>query len=297
MSSIKLAAFAAMTSLALVPAIAEANSGCWYPNEARAAQLRDLQTKLMVGTLHCRRSTPSVVDHYNDFVSAKRDILEAHNQILKVRFHREEGGDLGESQASYDRYHTDSANYFSASSSDLGASDCRRIVSLSRMAAQMSDQDLLTLADSIVEAPASGACRPSNFSYRDEPFRDARIAGAEQSSPAVAGFAQAAPVSNEVALDPPAFREAAAEPVPVQMADLNPQTAAVVTQAKAEPAAVSSADALKAAVVALQAATAALQAVAAAAPEAAVSVDAAAPGPSLQMVQPAPVVPPQPLRE
>ena len=261
------AVLAAMTSLVLLPAMAEASSGCWYPNEARAAQLRDLQTKLMVGTLHCRKSTPAVVDHYNAFVSNKLQLIETNNRILKRRFDREGGGDLGDGQSSYDRHHTEAANYYSASSSEYGLADCRRIISLSRIAAQMSDPDLLTLADTIVDAPPSGACGPSNYSFDDPAATSVSVARATQSGAAPVRLMEGLSADEMDAFAPATASATVSDQIATSPAETKFEKVAAVMESKTAPPGVSSADALQAAVVALQAATTALQAVATSVPD------------------------------
>src|SRR3712207_3600789 len=100
----RMAALAAISSLAVCSSLAQASNGCWYPNESRAAQVRALQTMLMVGTLQCRRSYEASEDLYNDFIYSQRGFLDANAYVLKGHFSRENGVERG--QSAYDRFGT-----------------------------------------------------------------------------------------------------------------------------------------------------------------------------------------------
>jgi len=237
MRFVHVAALAALPSLALLSSTAYAADSCWYPNEAKAAQLRDFHTMLMVGALQCRVSNPQSIVLYNEFVGKQRGALDANAAILKTHFLREEGIQLG--QSAYDRFATSRANGHSAKAS---APDfCGNVDSFMRMATAASQPDLLILAQSLSPAPASGACPPSNYAA-SEP-----VAVATAAEPAVATATTAAVVTPAVATVPAADKTAAAEP-------------AVAETVAAVPAPVSREDAMQAAVVALQSAAAALQA-------------------------------------
>jgi hypothetical protein len=90
----RMAVVAAMSSLALMssPVLAE---NCWYPHEMRAAQLRDFQSMLMVGTLQCKGANSAAVESYNRFVTKQRGLLDANNYVLKAHFLREAGIEKG----------------------------------------------------------------------------------------------------------------------------------------------------------------------------------------------------------
>jgi len=238
-------------------------TSCWYPNEIKAAQMRDLHAQLMVGTLHCRASNPVFESEYNEFVDRRHDVLDGNIAILKDHFQRESGSD---GQIAYDRYSTVLAN--AQASKDYANPDtCAQIGMLLRTATNANDTDLLLLAQTVERAPESNGC-PSNAAL---PAAAAAPAAAFAPAPAVASapepVAQATLASVEhvgaLPSDTPPTPAAAVEPA---KAELAAAPAAVTTPAPAP--AVASADsrdqAMQAAIAALQAATIALQSVSAA---------------------------------
>jgi len=238
-------------------------TSCWYPNEIKAAQMRDLHAQLMVGTLHCRAGNPVFESEYNEFVDRRHDVLDGNIAILKDHFQRESGSD---GQIAYDRYSTVLAN--AQASKDYANPDtCAQIGMLLRTATNANDTDLLLLAQTVERAPESNGC-PSNAAL---PAAAAAPAAAFAPAPAVASapepVAQATLASVEhvgaLPSDTPPTPAAAVEPA---KAELAAAPAAVTTPAPAP--AVASADsrdqAMQAAIAALQAATIALQSVSAA---------------------------------
>jgi hypothetical protein len=238
-------------------------TSCWYPNEIKAAQMRDLHAQLMVGTLHCRAGNPVFESEYNEFVDRRHDVLDGNIAILKDHFQRESGSD---GQIAYDRYSTVLAN--AQASKDYANPDtCAQIGMLLRAATNANDTDLLLLAQTVERAPESNGC-PSNAAL---PAAAAAPAAAFAPAPAVASapepVAQATLASVEhvgaLPSDTPPTPPAAAEPAKAELA----AAPAAVTSPAPAPA-VASADsrdqAMQAAIAALQAATIALQSVSAA---------------------------------
>jgi hypothetical protein len=238
-------------------------TSCWYPNEIKAAQMRDLHAQLMVGTLHCRAGNPVFESEYNEFVDRRHDVLDGNIAILKDHFQRESGSD---GQIAYDRYSTVLAN--AQASKDYANPDtCAQIGMLLRAATNANDTDLLLLAQTVERAPESNGC-PSNAALPAAPAAPAAAfapAPAVASAPEPVAQATLASVEHVGALpsDTPPTPPAAAEPA---KADLAAAPAAITTPAPAP--AVASADsrdqAMQAAIAALQAATIALQSVSAA---------------------------------
>lgn len=260
MRSARIAAIAALSSLALFSPTVEAAESCWYPNEAKAAQLRDFHLMLMVGTLQCRTENKYSVQNYNEFVMNQRGILDANFQVLKVHFTRESVA--GQGQRDYDAFATSLANKNASRAQDPGY--CDSIDSLVRLATDASQSDLLILAETMTEPPVSGLCTPSNYAVY------------EPDAPASATVAEA-PLAT-----PPSVPS---EPVAL---------AAIAPPPQATPAPVSREAALQAVIAALQTATVALQA----ATESAAASAAAAPAAqasviNAEMVEDAPIVPPQ----
>ena len=235
-------------------------TSCWYPNEIKAAQMRDLHAQLMVGTLHCRASNPVFESEYNEFVDRRHDVLDGNIAILKDHFQRESGSD---GQIAYDRYSTVLAN--AQASKDYANPDtCAQIGMLLRAATNANDTDLLLLAQTVERAPESNGC-PSNATLPAAPaaaFAPAP-APAVASAPEPVAQATLASVEHVGALpsDTPPTPPAAAEPAKAELAD----TPAAVTTPAPTPASADSRDqAMQAAIAALQAATIALQSVSAA---------------------------------
>ena len=153
-------------------------TSCWYPNEIKAAQMRDLHAQLMVGTLHCRAGNPVFESEYNEFVDRRHDVLDGNIAILKDHFQRESGSD---GQIAYDRYSTVLAN--AQASKDYANPDtCAQIGMLLRAATNANDTDLLLLAQTVERAPESNGC-PSNAAL---PAAAAAPAAAFAPAPAVA---------------------------------------------------------------------------------------------------------------
>lgn len=153
-----MAVVAAMSSLALMtsPVLAE---NCWYPHEMRAAQLRDFQSMLMVGTLQCKGANSGAVESYNRFVTKQRGLLDANNYVLKAHFLREEGIEKG--GAAYDGYATSLANNRAARLGDPAF--CPTVDTFVTLAEAASAPELQRLAEMVSEAPASGTCPPSSY--------------------------------------------------------------------------------------------------------------------------------------
>lgn len=273
MTVFRKAALAALTSLACLPSIASAST-CWYPEEARAAQVRGLQTMLMVGTLRCRHHSRASEYLYGDFIENQRRVLDANNTILKARFERESGYQRG--QNAYDRFATALANQYSEQLDEPGF--CSTVHHYARQAARADSRELLRLADAVAEPPVIGQCRPADDAYASQ-RRDDRYGNAS---------AYRGPPPPRVAVADSAMAEVAApapvapspEPVVVAQADADklervlevaqaptPVEAVVQSAAQIEaPPAINRDEALKAALVALESALTALAAANALAP-------------------------------
>lgn len=267
----RLAALAALSSLALFPSVAKAGD-CWLPNEAEAAQVRGLQLMLMVGTLQCRTSHGDLAGLYNDFVEQQRPVLVQNAQLLKNHFQRENG--MNDWQSASDRFETSLSNLYSAELDDGGY--CATIGDLARDAADASWPDLLLLSQSVADAPVSGVCQASDPYGRAEARRvppkvaltEALRTPSRAEKVAIAAVAAAPAPAAPVAVEAAATMEPA--PVTAEAALFVAEEAATVEQTsladekKADVVAAAAAptkdDALNAAIVALQSAVTALQA-------------------------------------
>ncbi len=106
------------------PAVA----GCWTPPEREAAQVRELQTMLMVASLRCQAAGIEITGDYNGFVKAARETLETAN--LRIKTHFAVGGGA---QADYDRFTTLLANAYGDAQTD--AETCAEAAGTARAAA------------------------------------------------------------------------------------------------------------------------------------------------------------------
>ena len=230
---------------------------------------------LMVGTLRCRVGGHTAEANYNDFATRQHSTLGANAYVLKAHYLRENGIQAGRN--AYDQSVTLLANKHAARLDD--PSFCATVAAYARMAATASSEDLLVLAQSVVEAPVSGPCRT-----RDAYAEAAALPPAPAYAPPQS---YAPPVSYEIAampatyepepprmepapmseMAPPAAVEAATplEKATVRLASTEIANAPVIPPVEAAPVGVVAAaatpeQALEAAITALQAATAALKA-------------------------------------
>lgn len=125
---------AAATATAMLAG--SANAACWTDAAYQAAQVRELDTMLMVQALRCRKTSASFLSEYNRFVQVSRPALIRANAELKAHF-----GGLN----AYDNYMTTVANRYGAGSGDL---DCRDTAGIVRegLAAKGSAEELSRLA-------------------------------------------------------------------------------------------------------------------------------------------------------
>jgi hypothetical protein len=100
-----------------------AQAACWTPQEAEAAQVRDMETMLMVASLRCRLSGQNFMTNYNAFVRESRPALSSVNERLRTHFGSLDG---------YDRYVTGVANRYGAGADGLTCRDMASIVSAAR---------------------------------------------------------------------------------------------------------------------------------------------------------------------
>ena len=121
-------AIAAMTASAMLAGSAQA--ACWTEAAYQAAQVRELDTMLMVQALRCRKTASNFVSDYNRFIQASRPALLKANADLKSHF----AAQVGERGAlnAYDNYMTTVANRYGAGTDDM---DCNDVKSLVRAAA------------------------------------------------------------------------------------------------------------------------------------------------------------------
>ncbi|HEX8655787.1 MAG TPA: hypothetical protein VF693_11260 [Allosphingosinicella sp.] len=100
---------AALMALEAVPA--HATMSCWNESQVAAAQVRDLQSRLMVDALRCRAYGIDILGAYNEFVRTNRATLQAANAVIMAQFSRGFGSGA---QTEYDRFATSLANAYGA---------------------------------------------------------------------------------------------------------------------------------------------------------------------------------------
>jgi len=142
----------------------QAEMGCWSSEQAAAAKLRDLQSRLMVASLRCRAIGIDVLAPYNAFVSVNRTTLQAANGVLKAQF---DAGFGSEGQNAYDRFTTALANGYGADATTDRICADTADAALEAGEANGDVRRLITLADRLGPAPKlpGGEC-PIVFSAR-----------------------------------------------------------------------------------------------------------------------------------
>ena len=158
--------YAGMLALATLATAqpAQADMGCWNSQQAAAAKVRDLQSRLMVASLRCRAIGIDVLEPYNAFVSTNRDTLQAANGVLRAQF---AAGFGNEGESAYDRFTTALANEYGADSTTAQICADTADAAMEAVEAAGSVQKLLRLAERLGTGPElpGGEC-PIVFSER-----------------------------------------------------------------------------------------------------------------------------------
>jgi len=103
----------AATLCAATPA--QAAMGCWNETQTAAAQVRNLQSRLMVAAMRCRAMGIDILASYNDFVRSNRETIQAANGVIMAQF---TNGFGPEALLHYDRFTTSLANAYGADATD-----------------------------------------------------------------------------------------------------------------------------------------------------------------------------------
>lgn len=120
-----------------------AQGACWSGAAYEAAQVRELDTMLMVEALRCRATPANFVSDYNAFVSGSRAVLVRANDALRAHFAA--AGGRARALDAYDGYVTAVANRYGAGSAGLACADMASIARAAA-AANGSGQALAELA-------------------------------------------------------------------------------------------------------------------------------------------------------
>ena len=132
---------AALTMVAAQPA--EAAMGCWTPAAASAVAIKDLQSRLMVGTLMCNAMGIDSSASYNRFVLANKVALNAANRSVQARFSQAYGK---RSLTQYDRFNTSLANAYGAKPTDRRVCEDNQRAAHDAAAAKGDTAKLLAIA-------------------------------------------------------------------------------------------------------------------------------------------------------
>ena len=144
---------AALAAIIGVLGSGTAQAACWSPQAAEAAEVRDLETMLMVASLRCRLTRQNFISDYNSFVRSSRSALVEAND--RLRGHYASSGGLN----AYDRYVTSLANRHGAGSAGLDCQDMKMLLDDAKDAGASVAQ-LAKLARSVAISLKSGPALP-----------------------------------------------------------------------------------------------------------------------------------------
>ncbi|MBA2936647.1 hypothetical protein HZF05_21415 [Sphingomonas sp. CGMCC 1.13654] len=177
--------------LAAMGAAAPAQAGCWTARETGAAQVRDMQTMLMVAALRCRAAHIDISADYDGFVIAQKDAIAAANFVIKQHF-----AAAGGNQTDYDRFATSLANVFGDDATTEAT--CAEAAALAHEGSAAAPAQLEQVAESRV-FPASlpgGACAAPATPV----VMAAAMPAKEEALPPVVALAAPPPVQQPVTL-------------------------------------------------------------------------------------------------
>lgn len=140
--------------LAATGAAMPAQAGCWNAQDSSAAQVREMQTMLMVAALRCRAAHIDISADYDGFVIAQKDAISAANLVIKQHFAAQGGN-----QADYDRFATSLANGFGDDATTEAT--CAEAAALAHEGTAAAPGQLQQVADSRVFPAAlpGGVCQ------------------------------------------------------------------------------------------------------------------------------------------
>ena len=104
---------------------APAQAACWTPREVAAAQVRDLDTMLMVSALRCRFESAALLTEYNELVGKHRAGLGEALGVLKAHYVAAAGPKAG--LDALDHYVTRVANRYGAGADGLSCASLEGI--------------------------------------------------------------------------------------------------------------------------------------------------------------------------
>ena len=141
--------------LTLIPSLAFSQGTCVKPEIVGAAQIRELDVMLLVGSLRCRVSNPDVTTSYTAFAAQAREIIANATTQLKSY--------LG-SDAAFDKYQIRLANHYGGGA---GKPDCSALTSVIQRATQAVNHNVTAqLAADFIPEPEGIDERCSTFAAR-----------------------------------------------------------------------------------------------------------------------------------
>jgi hypothetical protein len=145
--------WAAALALCGIGTAVPAQAKCWGEREVAAAQVREMQTMLMVAALRCRAAHIDISADYGTFVVAQKDAIDHANLVIKTHF-AQQGGQ----QSDYDRFATSLANGFG--DDETSETTCADAVHLAHDAAAAAPDAIEALATARVFPAAlpEGSC-------------------------------------------------------------------------------------------------------------------------------------------
>lgn len=139
-----------MAAAAIGAALASpTQAGCWSQATFEAAQVRELETMLMVGAMRCMQDSASFATDYNAFVRNNAATLSGAGQTLRTHFATEFGNGGGDA---YRSFISGEADRFMVGSARLS---CQDLGTVARMAANADSPTAL------VRFATSAEIRPS----------------------------------------------------------------------------------------------------------------------------------------
>ena len=152
---------ALLGSLVAVPTIVRAevasDPNCWRADETEAARFEDFRLKVLVGALNCKNYLPGAAASYNGFLQAKKDFILANMYIVRGHFAREAGASEGADN--FANYETLSGNRYSTPIFDRAK--CETVDATAKLAATLSDADLIRFVDTMSSGPLPSGCKPA----------------------------------------------------------------------------------------------------------------------------------------
>lgn len=136
---------------------AQAAMSCWNQTQVAAAQVRDLQSRLMVASLRCVAMGVDVTPAYNRFVRATRETLQGANGVIMAQFRAGHGS---QAQLHYDRFTTALANAYGAGATTEAICAETAMLADEAAAAGSDIRRLVEIADRLGVAPSlpGGQC-------------------------------------------------------------------------------------------------------------------------------------------